>query len=194
MFRLLRSSYSAAALVLSVSVRALEHGCLRARQARAFRMAALSALAVTGAIVVAGCGAGTSETVTVTKHGHRVVRTRTVTVTETSTIPDVATNLTVTPRVRYLVHLAAVEGMTTADRKQTKGPLPGMYYGEYRGVRYALATVSFPLTGTTDQPSLYVQLPNQPWFLWVTEVGAGPIDQAAVIPCPLREVWNIGCA
>lgn len=191
MVRLLRISYSA----VNVSIRALKHVCGRASRAdTAFRMAALTALTVTSAIVVAGCGAGSSETVTVTRHGHRVVRTRTVTVTETSTTPDVATNLTVTPRVRHLVYLAAVAGMTPADRKQTKGPLPGMYYGEYRGVRYALASMSFPLTGTTDQPSLYVQLPNQPWFLWVTEVGGSPIDQAAVIPCPLRQVWNIGCA
>ena len=103
-------------------------------------------LAVTTTIMVAGCGASSAETVTITKHGHGVVRTRTATVTETSTTPEVATNLTVTPRVRHLVYLAAVAGMTPADRKQTKGPLPGMYYGEYRGVRYALASVSFPLT------------------------------------------------
>lgn len=137
--------------------------------------------------LVSGCGAGSTETVTVTK--------RPVTVTEAaSNTADEAKNLVVTPRVRHLVRLAAISGQSPTEAKQTKGPLKGMYYGEYRGVRYALATFDRPLTGTTDEPSLYVQLPNQRWFMWVTEVGYGPIEEARVIPCPLRKVWDIGCA
>jgi hypothetical protein len=142
--------------------------------------------------LVSGCGGGSTETVTVTKR-----RTVTVTKTVTEAAPSTAEeamNLVVTREVRHLVRLEAIEGESPTEAKQTEGPLKGMYYGEYRGVRYALASFDRPLTGTTDEPSLYVQLPHQPWFMWVTEVGGGPIEEAQVIPCPLRKVWDIGCA
>jgi hypothetical protein len=144
--------------------------------------------------LVSGCGGGSTETVTLTKQ-RTVTMTKTVTVTEAApNTADEAMNLAVTPEVRHLVRLAAIEGESPKEAKQTEGPLEGMYYGEYRGVRYALASFDRPLTGTTDEPSLYVQLPHQPWFMWVTEVGGGPIEEAQVIPCPLRKVWDIGCA
>jgi hypothetical protein len=146
--------------------------------------------------LVSGCGGGSTETVTVTKRRTATV-TKTVTKTVTEAAPstaDEATNLVVTPKVRHLVRLAVIQGKSPTEAKQIEGPLEGMYYGEYRGVRYALASFDRPLTGTTDEPSLYVQLPHQPWFMWVTEVGNGPIEEAQVIPCPLRKVWHFGCA
>jgi hypothetical protein len=157
-------------------------------------------VAVTLVGLVSGCGTGSNETATVIE-----VRTetqmvtvdgqRTVTVTETApSTADEARNLVVTPEVRRLVRLGAISGMSPTQAKQTEGPLEGMYYGEYRGVRYALASFDRATTGTTNEPSLYVQLPHQPWFIWVTEVGNGPIEEAQVIPCPLRQVWDIGCA
>jgi hypothetical protein len=195
MVRLLRFSSSAAALVLSVSAGAREHACRRARRDGAVRMAALSTLAVTSAIVAAGCGAGSTETVTVTKHRHRVVTTRTVTATESaSSAEPTATNLVVTPDVRALVRKAMLANSEPSQAANIKGPLKGMYYGQYEGVRYAVAAFDLPYVGTTDQPTLFVQLPDQPYFVPMGEVGGAPLDEATNIPCPLRTVWNVGCA
>jgi hypothetical protein len=148
--------------------------------------------------LVTGCGVGSTETVTVTERRTVTVTEAapsTVTVTEAApSTADEAMNLVVTPEVRRLVRLEATSGRSRTEARQIEGPLEGMYYGEYRGVRYALAAFDRPATGTTNEPSLYVQLPHQPWFMWVTEVGTGPLEEAQVIPCPLRKVWDIGCA
>jgi hypothetical protein len=148
-------------------------------------------------VLVSACGAGQTETVTVTKR-HVVKQTRTVTVTETQPSTAgaaTANNLTVTPDVRQAVRNAVISGEDRSLAKKTKGPLPGsMYYGEYQGVHYAVAAFDMPYTGTTDQPTLFVQLPNVPWFMPVTDLGGSPLDEAAAIPCPLRQVWDIGCA
>jgi len=142
-------------------------------------------------------GAGGTETVTVTKR-HVVKRTRTVTATETepsTASSSTAHNLAVTPAVRQAVRNAVITGEDRSLAKKTKGPLTGMYYGDYQGVEYAVAAFSMPYTGTTDQPTLFVRLPHVPWFVSITDLGgAGPLDQATVIPCPLRQVWDIGCA
>ena len=66
-------------------------------------------------------------------------------------------------------------------------------YGEYRGIKYALAAFDFPLTGTTDQPLLLVQLPGVTYWVVVTDVGGSPLSEARAIPCPLKEVWGLGC-
>jgi hypothetical protein len=94
---------------------------------------------------------------------------------------------------RDSLRLAAISGLPSQQAKQTKGPLPGsVYYGEYQGIRYALAAFDFPLTGTTDQRRLFVQLPGIPYWVDVTNVGDSP-SSATAIPCPLRELWGFGC-
>jgi hypothetical protein len=48
-----------------------------------------------------------------------------------------------------------------------------------------------PYTGTTDQPTLFARLPHMAWFMSITDLGGSPLDQAAAILCPLRELWDI---
>jgi hypothetical protein len=118
----------------------------------------------------------------------------TVTVTVTA-FSGKAVNLVVSDEIRHSLRLAAVADLGLREARQTKGPLPGsVYYGEYGGVKYALAAFDFPGTGTTDQPSLLVQLPTIRYWVVVNDVGGGPISEATAIPCPLREVWGFGCA
>ena len=116
------------------------------------------------ALLAGGCGVGAStSTVTLTKKTVKVVTGRSVTETVTTTSGSAgetsATNLVVTPRVRIQLRSAVTDGDTAAEAAKVKGPLPSRtYYAEYQGYRYALATFSFPVTGTQDQPLLFVQL------------------------------------
>lgn len=152
-----------------------------------------------GALLAGGCGVGAStSTVTVTKKTVKVVTsgsvTETVTTTSGSAGDTSATNLVVTPRVRIQLRSAVTNGDTAAEAATVKGPLPGRtYYAEYQGYRYALATFSFPVTGTQDQPLLFVQLPGIPYLVAVSDTGGDP-GQMSAIPCAVRKVWNLGCS
>ena len=117
------------------------------------------------------------------------------TVTVTVTAPSgKAVNLVVTDEIRHSLRLAAISRLPTQQAKQTKGPLPGsVYYGEYGGIKYALAKFDFPITGTTNQPDLFVQFPGVGFWVRLTDVGQVPLSAATPIPCPLRKVWGFGC-
>jgi hypothetical protein len=125
---------------------------------------------------------------------HQRKRDRDRTTTSGSAGDTSATNLVVTPRVRIQLRSAVTNGDTAAEAAKVKGPLPGRtYYAEYQGYRYALATFSFPVTGTQDQPLLFVQLPGIPYLVAVSDTGGDP-GQMSAIPCAVRKVWNLGCS
>jgi hypothetical protein len=132
----------------------------------------------------------------VTKKSVKVVTgasvTETVTTTPGSAGETSATNLVVTPRVQ--LRSAVTNGDTSVEAAKVKGPLPGRtYYAAYQGYRYALATFSFPVTGTQDQPLLFVQLRGIPYLVEVSDTGGDPGHMSA-IPCAVRKVWNLGCS
>jgi len=159
-------------------------------------LAATAFCLLAGSACSIGGASGSAETVTVTHRasgGGKSGSTETVTVTVTAASQR-AVNLTVTDEIRQSLRRAAIFGLPSRQAKQTKGPLPGsVYYGEYEGIRYALATFDRPITGTTDQPDLYVQLPGVGYWVAVTDVGGSPLSAATPIPCPLRKVWGFGC-
>jgi hypothetical protein len=125
------------------------------------------------------CGSGGVETVTTTA---------TVTVTRHS-----AVNLVVTPTLHAELRATVDANSSPAEIRHTKGPLKGsIYYGRYGDLRYALAAFSLPRVGTTDQPLIFVQLPDDPHWLVVSDTGGDPAG-SSVIPCPLRRVWGLGC-
>jgi hypothetical protein len=160
------------------------------------RLAATALCLLAGSACSFGGGSGSAETVTVTHRatgGGKSGSTETVTVTVTAA-SEKAVNLVVTDEIRQSLRRTATSGFTSRQAKQTKGPLPGsVYYGEYGGIKYALATFDFPITGTTDQPDLFVQLPGVSYWVAVTDVGGSPLSAATPIPCPLRKVWGFGC-
>lgn len=150
------------------------------------------------ALLAGGCGVGASTSTVTVKKTVKVVTgasaTETVTTTAGSTGETSATNLVITPRVRIQLRSAVTDGKTRAEAAKIKGPLPGRtYYADYRGYRYALATFSFPVVGTQDQPLLFVQLPGIPYLVDVSDTGGEP-GQMSAIPCPVRQVWNLGCS
>ena len=141
------------------------------------------------AVVAAGCGGGHSSTSTVT-----VTNTVTETVTTPTPSGGSATNLVATPSVRHALRLEFVSGSTPTEARKTKGPLKGsVYYGEYRDIRYALAAFDVPLVGTTDQPTLFVQLPGTSYWRVLSDTG-GALASDRAIPCPLRKAWGFGCS
>jgi hypothetical protein len=160
------------------------------------RLAATALCLLAGSACSFGGGSGSAETVTVTHRatgGGKSGSTETVTVTVTAA-SEKAVNLVVTDEIRQSLRRTATSGFTSRQAKQTKGPLPGsVYCGEYGGIKYALATFDFPITGTTDQPDLFVQLPGVSYWVAVTDVGGSPLSAATPIPCPLRKVWGFGC-
>jgi hypothetical protein len=160
------------------------------------RLAATALCLLACGACAGGGGSGSAQTVTVTQPttgGGETGSAETVTVTVTASSGKAA-NLVVTDDVRHSLRLAAVADLGSRQARQTKGPLPGsVYYGEYRGIKYALAAFDFPLTGTTDQPLLLVQLPGVTYWVVVTDVGGSPLSEARAIPCPIREVWGLGC-
>jgi len=166
-------------------------------------MGLLVSAAALFAVLVAACGGGNesggASTVTVTERTTVTSSSGTTPSSQaegTPTASDVqeATNLAVTDEIRHSLWLAFVGDATSPEAKATKGPLPGsVYYGEYQGIRYATAVFDVPGVGTTDQPTLFVQLPGTTW-LSVTEIGNQPAEAVRAIPCPLRKIWDFGCA
>jgi hypothetical protein len=111
------------------------------------RLAATALCLLAGSACSIGGGSGSAETVTVTHRatgGGNQGPTETVTVTVTAA-SEKAVNLVVTDEIRHSLRLAAIVGLPSRQAKQTKGPLPGsVYYGEYGGIKYALATFDRP--------------------------------------------------
>jgi hypothetical protein len=154
-------------------------------------------LGCAAALLAGGCGVGASTSTVTVKQKSTVTTGATVTETLTTTVGSTdataATNLVVTPRVRIQLRSAVTDGKSQAEAAKIKGPLPkSIYYAEYQGFHYALASFSFPLTGTTDQPLLFVELPGIGYLVEVSDTGGDPGHMSA-IPCPVREVWNLGC-
>jgi hypothetical protein len=166
-------------------------------------MSFLAAAAALFAVLVAACGGGNesggaltvtvTERTTVTGSSGTTGSSQAEGTTSTSNAQE-ATNLVVTDEIRHSLWLAFVGDATTPEAKQTEGPLPGsVYYGEYQGIRYATAVFDVPGVGTTDQPTLLVQLPGTTWVS-VSEIGNQPAEGVTAIPCPLRKIWDFGCA
>jgi hypothetical protein len=142
----------------------------------------LALILTAAAVIVSGCGGSATQTVTSVK----TVKVRR-SGSQATGHPLVAKNLVATPQITHELLLA------WGDPK-VKGPLPGTtYLGRYGDIRYAVAVFDLPVTGTTDQPELLVQLPGEFWIT-VTEVGGGPLSEVRAVPCPLRKVWGFGCA
>jgi hypothetical protein len=102
----------------------------------------------------------------------------------------VARNLVATPSVKSALRATLLARLPVAERAKVRGPLPGRtYYGSYGATRYALAVFSFPRTGTTDQPEVFVKRPGTQW------VDRGDTGGClAKIPAPLLRVWRLGPA
>jgi hypothetical protein len=102
----------------------------------------------------------------------------------------VARNLVATPAVKSALRTTLLARLPAAERAKVRGPLPDRtYYGSYGATRYALAVFSFPHTGTTDQPEVFVKRPGKRW------VDRGDTGGClAKIPAPLLRVWRLGPA
>ena len=102
-----------------------------------------------------------------------------------------AVNLTATPAVRSALRATYLSHVTGVPRAKVKGPLPGtLYYARHRGREWAIAAFSRPLTGTTDQPELFVRPVGGRWI----DRGdtAGGLDVCAPsVPAPVLRVWGL---
>jgi len=99
----------------------------------------------------------------------------------------VARNLVATASVKAQLRATLLARIPAEQRSKVRGPMPGRtYYGSYGPTRYALAMFSFPRTGTTDQPELFVKPSGKAWQDRGDTGGC-----LSRIPAALLHVWHL---
>jgi len=104
----------------------------------------------------------------------------------------VAVRVQVTPAARAALRRRLLDCYQGPDGRRIKGPLVGtVHLARYRGYEWAIATFSFPATGTTDQPERFVRRIGTRRWRDLGDTG-GPVFER--VPCPLLRAWSIRCS
>jgi hypothetical protein len=103
-----------------------------------------------------------------------------------------AVKVTVTPATRAALRRRLLDCYRGPDKGRIKGPLAGtVHLARYRGYEWAIATFSFPATGTTDQPERFIRRIGRQRWRDLGDTG-GPLSER--LPCPLLRAWRIPCS
>jgi hypothetical protein len=103
-----------------------------------------------------------------------------------------AVALKVTPAITAQLRRRLLTCYRGPDAGRIKGPLVGkVHLARYGGSVWAVATFSFPATGTTDQPERFIHKAGPHRWRDLGDTG-GPLSDR--VPCAVLRAWHIRCS